>query len=225
MKHSIAKFLSLTLTGLGILVVAGTLDTVKPGTAHAGKAFEAVVPGKPSSDVVVVNDASQPVPTVAQGTTNVAGTVAVSNMPPVSVANTPATPVYVRDVDNPALQPFTTELVWQVPEGSRGTAATPITIPNGKTLVVEDVNLFAGLPNGQTGFLTCFVPGNPENTLYAFALTDAGTLGGLEGFVGGRAVRIYVQAGALFYCALNRSADAGIANAQLTLSGHYVNTP
>ena len=48
--------------------------------------------------VLVVNGSSQPVPTVAQGTTNVAGTVNLSsgstvnigNTPNVSVANTPS---------------------------------------------------------------------------------------------------------------------------------------
>ena len=39
--------------------------------------------------VKVVNGASQPVPTAAQGTTTVAGTVNVGNTPNVNVANTP----------------------------------------------------------------------------------------------------------------------------------------
>ena len=46
-------------------------------------------PGPPPQNVVVVNGAGQPVPTAAQGTTNVAGTVNVGNTPNVNVANTP----------------------------------------------------------------------------------------------------------------------------------------
>ena len=40
--------------------------------------------------VLVVNTPAQPVPTAAQGTTNVAGTVNVGNTPSVTVANTPS---------------------------------------------------------------------------------------------------------------------------------------
>src|SRR5215469_2373069 len=40
--------------------------------------------------VLVVNGAGQPVPTAAQGTTNVAGTVSIGNTPNVNVANTPS---------------------------------------------------------------------------------------------------------------------------------------
>jgi hypothetical protein len=47
-------------------------------------------PGPPTQNVLVVNGAGQPVPTAAQGTTNVAGTVNVGNTPSVNVANTPA---------------------------------------------------------------------------------------------------------------------------------------
>src|SRR5215467_12524998 len=45
---------------------------------------------KPTQNVLVVNGAGQPVPTAAQGTTNVAGTVSIGNTPNVNVANTPS---------------------------------------------------------------------------------------------------------------------------------------
>lgn len=50
-------------------------------------------PGSPlvqTKSVLVVNGAGQPVPTAAQGTTNVAGTVNIGNAPSVNVANTPS---------------------------------------------------------------------------------------------------------------------------------------
>ena len=58
----------------------------------------AVGQAKPTQNVLVVNGAGQPVPTAAQGTTNVAGTVGlaagsivnVGNTPNVNVANTPS---------------------------------------------------------------------------------------------------------------------------------------
>jgi hypothetical protein len=44
----------------------------------------------PPQNVVVVNTSGQPVPTAAQGTTTVSGTVNVGNTPNVNVANTPS---------------------------------------------------------------------------------------------------------------------------------------
>lgn len=46
-------------------------------------------PGIPTQSVLVVNGSGQPVPTAAQGTTNVAGTINIGNAPDVNVANTP----------------------------------------------------------------------------------------------------------------------------------------
>jgi hypothetical protein len=46
-------------------------------------------PGPGTQQVLVVNGSGQPVPTTAQGTTNVAGTVNVGNVPRVTVDNTP----------------------------------------------------------------------------------------------------------------------------------------
>ena len=57
--------------------------------ASALVAVPAIAQGKPTQNVLVVNGAGQPVPTAAQGTTNVAGTVNVGNTPNVNVANTP----------------------------------------------------------------------------------------------------------------------------------------
>src|SRR6516164_4813188 len=47
-------------------------------------------PAMPPQNVVVVNTSGQPVPTAAQGTTTVSGTVNVGNTPNVNVANTPS---------------------------------------------------------------------------------------------------------------------------------------
>src|SRR5579871_2433831 len=47
-------------------------------------------PAPPAQPVLVTNGTGQPVPTAAQGTTNVAGTVNIGNTPSVSVSNTPS---------------------------------------------------------------------------------------------------------------------------------------
>ena len=54
--------------------------------AGQSKSSAPVIPTQP---VLVVNGSGQPIPTAAQGTTNVAGTVNIGNAPSVNVANTP----------------------------------------------------------------------------------------------------------------------------------------
>jgi len=62
--------------------------------------------------VVITNTTANLVPVVAQGTTNVAGSISVSNMPNVNVANSPIVqlnnsalnPLFMGDVDNPTRQ-------------------------------------------------------------------------------------------------------------------------
>ncbi len=82
----------------------------------------------PDKDVVVVNTQSNPVP--------VAGNVGITNTPTVQVSNAFNSPLPVRDVDNPARQPFQRELDPLIPAGSF-TASDSLTVPAGKRLVIE----------------------------------------------------------------------------------------
>jgi len=77
--------------------------------------------------------ATQGVPTPPSPTN-----VNVVNTPNVSVANMTASPVLVRDVDNPANQLFHAEAVGGFADGSSTTGDITIaTVPAGKRLVVE----------------------------------------------------------------------------------------
>ena len=109
-------------------------------------ALFAPAPAYSQEKVLVTNSTSEPVPTVAQGTTKVAGTVQISN--------TAASPALVRDVnassathlgrkasdmvslsglfDNSGQVFFMRTL----PDGT----ATSFTIPPGKVLIITDVN-------------------------------------------------------------------------------------
>src|SRR5438132_10795306 len=69
--------------------------------------------------------------------------VNVVNTPNVNVVNTPASPVPVRDVDNPAKQPFQAEAMGGFADGASTTGDIPITtVPAGKRLVIEHVSVF-----------------------------------------------------------------------------------
>ena len=112
----------------------------------AAFAIFAPAPAYSQEKVIVTNTTSEPVPTVAQGTTKVAGTV--------SIGNTAANPALVRDVNAQSLTHVgrkASEIVSlsglfnnsgeiffmrTLPDGTSST----FTIPAGKVLIITDVN-------------------------------------------------------------------------------------
>jgi len=103
-------------------------------------------PAYSQEKVIVSNSTSEPVPTVAQGTTKVSGTILVGN--------TAAAPALVRDVNAASATHLgrkasemvslsgnfnaTGEIFFMrtLPDGT----STPFTIPAGKVLIITDVN-------------------------------------------------------------------------------------
>jgi hypothetical protein len=77
--------------------------------------------------------------------------VNVVNTPNVNVVNTTASPVPVRDVDNPARQPFQAQVVGgRVADGASTTGDIPITtVPAGKLLIIDYVSVFGRILSGQ----------------------------------------------------------------------------
>jgi len=68
----------------------------------------------------------------------------------VNVVNTTASPVPVRDVDNPARQPFQAEAVGGFADGASTTGDITIgAVPAGKRLVIEYVSVFGTMLPGQ----------------------------------------------------------------------------
>ncbi len=69
---------------------------------------------------------------------------------PTNVVNTPASPVPVRDVDNPARQPFQAQAVGGFADGASTTGDVTITtVPAGKLLIIEHVSVFGAMLPGQ----------------------------------------------------------------------------
>lgn len=108
---------------------------------------------QPGAELVkVVNSLREPVPTVAQGTTqvSVANTPSVAIHPAnnsVQVANTDESPVPVRMM-MPARVPFQARASGSFGAGSVA-ASSLIAVPAGKRLVIEYVSSFVTLPAGQ----------------------------------------------------------------------------
>jgi hypothetical protein len=112
----------------------------------AAFALFAATPAYSQDKVLVTNSTSEPVPTVAQGTTKVAGTILVGN--------TAAAPALVRDVNAASathlgrkaselvslsgLFNATGEIFFMrtLPDGT----ATTFTVPAGKVLIITDIN-------------------------------------------------------------------------------------
>ena len=172
LKNSLFAFLGMTL-----LIGAATLLSPSAGRGQEGSL---VGPTKP---VEIVNTASNPVPTLAQGVTQVAGSVSVANTPGVNVLNTPnvnvanaltldpastvqianeaSDPVPVTVQNQPARQPV--QATGSLPEADA--ADNPIvlyTVPAGKRLVIE---YFSGFARGDEALfiLTTTVGGVQAN--------------------------------------------------------------
>ena len=88
--------------------------------------------------------------------------VNVVNTPNVNVVNPTTQPVPVRDVDNPARQPFQVQVVGDFADGASTTGDIPITtVPAGKLLVIEYVSLFGSMLTGQQLVRARLQTGNP----------------------------------------------------------------
>ena len=102
-----------------------------------------------TQSVQVVNTAASPIPTAAQGTTQVAGTVGVSSLPAVQVSSLPAVQVQ-SDVANPLFVQDATESkrTWMTfgndvtfISGNDNAAVNLYTVPAGKQFVIEYTNM------------------------------------------------------------------------------------
>jgi len=110
-------------------------------------------------NVFVVNGTGQPVPTAAQGTTNVAGTVNVGNTPTVTIANTPS----VNIANSPSVHISGTPTVTLAPGGTTGVVnalngsnnAIPLAITEGAQFVVQQCQAnFGGSGSAGCNFPT-----------------------------------------------------------------------
>jgi hypothetical protein len=132
--------------------------------------------GKPTQNVLVVNDSGQPVPTAPQGTTNVAGTINVGNTPNVNVANT----ANVNVANMPSVSITGTPTVSLAAGGSVGVTnpldgqsnPTPLAITEGAQ-VYEDTcsTVFAG-----QNFGNCYFHSLPAGKRLVIQEFDAGIL-------------------------------------------------
>ena len=158
--------------------------------------------------------------------------VNVVNTPNVNVANTTASPVPMRDVDNPARQPFHTHVTGGFADGASTTGEITITtVPTGKLLVIEYVSVFgAMLPAQKMVRSWIHVHGRGDTMATGGDIPveqqGANASGTIDYFVASRLVRFYADPGPVL-CFAERDSFAGANpdSVTFTISGYFVDCP
>jgi hypothetical protein len=197
---------------------------------------------KPPSDVNVVNTpnvkvantSADPVPTQAQGTTTIAGTVqaqqsgswdvGITGTPTFKVGNTADSPVPSRDVDNPVRQPFVAVLQ------SANPSNRSFQVPLGKRLVIEYVSGIGQMRSGQK-ILTVSLQtelvlnGQQIGVRHHFTPVLTGTktfpiAGNLDAFVVSQQTRLYAEQGSTVELSTDVTEEG--FGFTVTVSGYFV---
>ncbi len=202
-------------------------------------------PAPPTQNVLVVNGAGQPVPTAAQGTTNVAGTVNVGNTPNVNVANTPSVNVTNTptvnlaggasvNVTNPldgqsnptplavldAIQPYEDNCIIFFSGVAEGNCYFHA-IPSGKRLVIQEFDAKGGIETGLKPIaLNFFTPA----VGHAFTATFMASSSGFDYFATHQETRLYVAPSQTPKCFVSLTGNSGQAY-NCALSGFLVDVP
>src|SRR5258705_4017509 len=241
------------LLGLVTLIVLTTV--LLPHTGYGSNGTSSNAPSTQTQNVKVVNTGTESVP--IQGTATVNGTVqtqqngiwnvGINGTPVVgldagnntvkfdAVNNTvkidSASPLPMRDVENPARQPFQADVpsAGEFPDGMFVTLPMITTIPAGKRLVIEQVSVLGAMIKGQRMVTTGLHINNGGNNVQHFlAITPQGSGGCCRDvFVASQQVRLYADPGTIVYGFASRDVNTGFANAAVSfsISGYLVDVP
>lgn len=137
----------------------------------------------------------------------------------VIVDNAVANPAQVRDVDNPARQPFSGSQNATFQPGSRDAIFSVPPPPSGKQLVIESVTVNALIPTGQNLWSASL----NHNPLIIVPQGDVGT--GFDAFTASQQVRLYLAAGDSITFIVSRNSTTGSGVVGGTVSGYLVDVP
>src|SRR5262245_38348797 len=206
-----SKFRNTLIALAGLLMLLGSFALVKPqGPDPVGQ----------TRPVKIVNLPTEPVPVT--GTTTIGGninlapgtTVGISGTPSVIVANSASNPLLVRDLDNPARQPFQTIL---------SSFGDVITVPADKTLVVEFVSGRIEFPTNADPNLFFIVerPGGVNAIRHEALLTKIHSFSTVDVFNFSQPLRMYAGPGHVLRVIALLSTGTPFIN----ITGHFVDTP
>jgi hypothetical protein len=231
--------------GLTSLLALAGIATV--GVPKIARSAGGAAPTTQTQNVRVVNTSSEPVPaTVTPGNGSIWNVNAQQSGPwNVGIdasANTvkvdPTNPLPVRDMDNPARQPFTASFEASFERGRIDAIAAPhiSVVPAGKRLVIENVSALVRLPPGEKLVATEVstirnINHNPVfNSGVWLGSNFQGTLGAVEDwFIASQAVRLYADSseGGLGEVSLKftRAGFGDDTHINATISGYLVDVP
>jgi len=231
------EFKRSALALVGVLILVGIAIISKPHTSRGASGTGSNAPTSQTQNVNVVNT-----PAVNAQQTG-AWNVGINGTPSISVANFPATsnvaidgsantvkvdttnPIPVRDVDNPARQPFRTSVFVSLADGSTLAGTNPgLTPPAGKVLVIEQISINGNAPSGQKFACVLDVTDNFAQVLLdqAIPLTLQGTFGPVDTFQGNLPTRMYLQPSDNIAFNVFRTSGTGTAGVRVSFSGHFV---
>lgn len=233
----------IALMGVLTLVVIVTVSMPHIGRGASGNGANA--PTTQTQSVKVVNTTGEPVPiqgTVAPGASTL-WNVGVVGTPNVAVSNFPATtnvaidtsantvkidtssPLLVRDVDNPARQPFRKSVFVSLPDGTTFAAVNPgISPPTGKVLVIEAISANGNVPSGQKYACSLNITNQFAEVVFDLdlTLTLQGTFGPVDTFQGNTTTRLYLDTSDNVAFDVFRTAGTGAAGMRVSFSGYFV---
>ena len=211
-----------------ILGISAILTAASMGSTR----LKAAAPA--SSNVLVTNTASQPVPTVAQGTTQVAGTVGLAANTKVGINGTVSlasgvsgTPLYVRDQDVSGHIPVHKNCEFTIDNNTNSKGGIDLYIvPNNKILVIETVYGTAANPSGQqlmSGGISTYDGTTEHDIPLPFLPGRDG--GGFEKETCFSDSRIYVEPGAFVVANALRTGSTGLSLIDVGFSGYLMDAP
>ena len=172
------------------------------------------------------------------GPVAVTGSVGIAGTPSVNVANTPnvavtspvgtagpgnTTGVLVKDLDNPARQPFQRQLACATVVGGSTTCTDFFNVPVGKELVIEYVQFLTNEFAGSTAVeLTLNTSVGPQNLSWVYA---PGTKLSSSFAVSEHQVRIYCDPTNSVQLSGTESSNIGLVGFSALVSGYMVNVP
>jgi hypothetical protein len=128
----------------------------------------------------------------------------------------------VRDVTNPALQPFAHLFFLNF---SASDDSDSITVPPGKRLVIETVSVRGFLSTGLKADFKLQATTSFANVSYVFPTTSVGNFLSRDRLESTQSVHIYADPGTLVSVSAQKNSSGGSAVAEYSISGHLVDLP
>ena len=170
--------------------------------------------GPPTTNVNVVNS---PTVNLAPGSS-----VGITGTPAVQVSNSAASPVPIRDIDNPARQRWqgAAQVLFNFPDTQLVTTFGPA-IPAGKIFVIEYITAHGALPSGQKLRFILFNDAGYTLIQHYFAPTFVGTDFTVDNLILSESVRFYaISMPTINVTRFPDNSGSGFVN--LSLSGYLV---